>query len=153
MPGASLHLCVDVESPSKIDGNNIGRTRNAVRLRFTGSSCFVDRAFLLFVGHNGVVKIRLLYLEGCPHWRVAHERLREAIAEIDSDADVELVTVEGPDDAEQYGFHGSPSILVDGVDPFAEPGAPVGLACRLYRTPAGLRGAPTVEQLAAVLAR
>lgn len=28
----------------------------------------------------------------------------------------ELVTVGGPHDAEQYGRHGSPSILVDGVD-------------------------------------
>jgi len=50
------------------------------------------------------------------------------------------------------GFHGSPSILVDGVDLFAEPGAGVGLSCRVYRTPEGLSGAPTVEQLRAALA-
>ena len=49
------------------------------------------------------------------------------------------------------GFHGSPSILVDGVDVFAEPGAGVGLSCRIYRTPEGLAGAPTLDQLRAKL--
>ena len=42
-------------------------------------------------------------------------------------------------------------MLVDGRDPFADPDAPVGLACRLYRTEEGLAGSPTVEQLLAVL--
>jgi len=44
------------------------------------------------------------------------------------------------------GLGGSPTFLVDGVDPF-----PVGdgtsWACRLYRTEAGLQGAPSVAQL------
>jgi len=34
---------------------------------------------------------------------------------------------------------------------FAEPGAGVGLSCRIYRTPEGLAGAPTVDQLRAKL--
>ena len=50
-------------------------------------------------------------------------------------------------DAERLGFHGSPTVLVDGVDPFADEHTPVGLACRVFRTPAGLGGSPTVEQL------
>jgi hypothetical protein len=41
---------------------------------------------------------------------------------------------------------------VDGVDVFAEPDAGVGLSCRVYRTPDGLAGAPTMEQLRAALA-
>jgi len=49
-------------------------------------------------------------------------------------------------------LHGSPSVLVDGEDPFAEPGADVGLSCRLYRTPVGLAGAPTMAHLVEVLA-
>lgn len=46
--------------------------------------------------------------------------------------------VETIEEAERLGFHGSPSILVDGVDVFAEP-AGVGLSCRIYRTPEAWR--------------
>ena len=52
-----------------------------------------------------------------------------------------------PAEAERTGFHGSPSILVDGVDVFAEPGSEGGLSCRRYLTPNGYEGAPTLEQL------
>ncbi len=37
-------------------------------------------------------------------------------------------SVEG---AEGRGFHGSPSILVDGIDVFADEDAAVGLSCRV----------------------
>ena len=53
---------------------------------------------------------------------------------------------------ERHWEHGSPSIQVDGVDLFAAPDAAVGLACRVYPTPDGPAGAPTVEQLRAALA-
>jgi hypothetical protein len=55
--------------------------------------------------------------------------------------------------AERWRFRGSPSVLVDGTDPFAEPDSPVGLSCRLYRTPDGVAGSPSVSQLVEVLAR
>ncbi len=58
-----------------------------------------------------------------------------------------------PEDAELWGFRGSPSVLVDGEDPFACPDAPVGLSCRLYRPPEGDGGSPTREQLVDVLSR
>jgi len=41
---------------------------------------------------------------------------------------------------------------VDGEDAFADADTAVGLSCRVYRTPDGAAGAPTVEQLQAVLA-
>ncbi len=41
----------------------------------------------------------------------------------------------------------SPTVLIDGVDPFADPDAPVGLSCRVYRTAGGVEGSPTLEQL------
>jgi hypothetical protein len=59
--------------------------------------------------------------------------------------------VETPEEAERLAFRGSPTILVNGVDPFAEPGTPIGLACRVYRTPAGGDGAPTLSQLTEAL--
>ncbi|MFC8261184.1 hypothetical protein ACFUNF_27160 [Streptomyces sp. NPDC057291] len=39
-------------------------------------------------------------------------------------------------------FTGSPTFLLNGRDPFAEPGRPAGLTCRVYRAPDGLRGLP-----------
>lgn len=95
--------------------------------------------------------ITLLYFDDCPNWRVAEERLA-AIAAERADLKVTRHLVDTLEEAERVGFHGSPSILVDGVDVFAEPGAGVGLSCRVYRTPDGLAGAPTVEQLRAALA-
>jgi hypothetical protein len=59
--------------------------------------------------------------------------------------------VDSPETAEAIGFRGSPSILVDGIDPFARGDEPVGLSCRIYQTPAGPAGSPTLEQLRAVL--
>jgi hypothetical protein len=67
------------------------------------------------------------------------------------DTDVVLVEVATPEDAERLRFRGSPTVLVDGRDPFAEEDAPVGLSCRVFRTREGLQGAPTVEQLVDVL--
>ena len=95
--------------------------------------------------------ITLLYFDDCPNWRVADERLA-AIAAERADLKVTRHLVDTLEEAERVGFHGSPSILVDGVDVFAEPGAGVGLSCRVYRTPDGLAGAPTLEQIRAALA-
>jgi hypothetical protein len=99
-----------------------------------------------------VMTISLLYFDGCPNWHVADERLRAALVAVGRPDDaVEHVLVSTPEEAEASQFRGSPTVLVDGRDPFSDPDAPVGLACRLYRTDQGLAGSPTVEQLVAVL--
>lgn len=97
------------------------------------------------------MEIVLQYFDGCPNWKVAEERL-DVIAAERPDIAVTRQLVETFDEAERVGFHGSPSILIDGVDPFADPDAGVGLACRIYRTPDGPAGAPTLEQLRAAIA-
>lgn len=98
------------------------------------------------------MRIELHYFEGCPSWQVADDRLREALAAAGhADVTVERVLVATPEQAEELGFCGSPTVLLDGVDPFAVPGAAVGFSCRLYRTPSGLGGSPSVEQLVEVL--
>ena len=100
------------------------------------------------------VDVRLLYFEECPNWRVAAARIKEALADVGGDPDaVVYEQVTSVERAEALGFQGSPTILVDGTDPFADPFAPAGLACRLYRTAGGAQPAPTVEQLRAALAR
>jgi hypothetical protein len=96
------------------------------------------------------MEISLLYFDNCPNWKVADRRLA-SIASERPDVVVTRHRVETMEEAERLGFHGSPSIVVDGVDVFAEPGAGVGLSCRVYRTPEGLAGAPTMDQLRAAL--
>ena len=96
--------------------------------------------------------VKVLFFDGCPNWEVADERLREALTQTGrGDVRVEHHRVTTPEEAETVRFRGSPTILVNGQDPFADPDAPVGLSCRVYRTDAGLAGAPTVEQLLTVL--
>ena len=96
--------------------------------------------------------ITLLYFQDCPNWKSVGERLTLLVTER-PDITVRHQLVETPEEAERVGFLGSPSIQVDGVDVFAEPGSRVGLACRRYPTPDGYGEAPTlVEQLRAVLA-
>lgn len=95
--------------------------------------------------------VSLLYFDGCPNWKVADDRL-SAIAAERADLVVTRHLVETVEEAERVRFHGSPSIQVDGVDLFAAPDAAVGLACRVYPTPDGRAGAPTIEQLRAALA-
>ena len=95
--------------------------------------------------------LRLLYYDGCPNWQETDDRLREAIAVACVAVTPQYVKVETTDDAERLSFRGSPTVLVDGMDPFADASAPVGLSCRVFQTPDGLRGAPTVKQLLSVL--
>ena len=81
------------------------------------------------------------------------ERLREALTLSGIPQSVEHCLVETPEEADKYRFAGSPSILLNGRDPFAAPPSAVGLTCRVYSTPDGAAGAPTVEQLVAAIRR
>lgn len=92
------------------------------------------------------MQVTLLHFSGCPHWRTVDAHLR-ALAEEIPGLSISLRAVETPEDAERLGFRGSPSLLIDGVDPFAAPGAPAGLACRMYATPEGPAGSPTRDQI------
>lgn len=96
--------------------------------------------------------VTLLYFPGCPNWQAADTNLRAALEEAGADVAVRRQVVDTVEDAERHGFLGSPTILIDGRDPFAEPGAVPGLSCRVYRTVAGVAGAPTVAQLRTALA-
>jgi hypothetical protein len=89
-------------------------------------------------------RIRLRYFDGCPHWRLAYERLREAGL---TDLDIRFEQVETQEDAERLHFVGSPTILIDGRDPFDGTEGEYGLTCRVYQTPEGLAGSPTEEQV------
>jgi hypothetical protein len=98
------------------------------------------------------MEVRLLYFDGCPHWQTMRDRLREALrAEGLEDMEPIPQLVQTPEDAQKLRFVGSPTIRIDGQDPFASPEASYGLTCRVYQTPDGLAGSPTVKQLRAAL--
>jgi hypothetical protein len=94
------------------------------------------------------MRIELQYLDGCPNWKLTDDRLRVLAAE-SPDIEVTRHALDTVEDAVRVGFHGSPSVLVDGVDVFAGKDMAVGLACRVYYTPDGPAGAPTLDQLRA----
>ena len=81
------------------------------------------------------------------------ELLEALLDESGSDGAVQLVNVESPERAEELNFRGSPTMLIDGVDPFLDSDAPVGLSCRIYPTDEGYRGTPPRRELRAAIAR
>ena len=93
--------------------------------------------------------VTLLYFDGCPSWQTTNRRLRELADEYG--VDLAHREVDTPQAAEEMSFRGSPTVLVDGRDPFAQGDEPVGLSCRIYQTPDGPAGSPTLEQLRSVL--
>ena len=89
--------------------------------------------------------VALLYFDGCPNWRLIDERLRQALSLAGrEDVRVERRLVTSTENAAAMQFRGSPTVHVNGQDPFADAGGPVGLSCRV--------GLPTVAQLVEVLA-
>ncbi|MGB8652555.1 MAG: thioredoxin family protein [Mycobacteriales bacterium] len=96
--------------------------------------------------------IALLYVPDCPSWRDTKSRLQAVLAELGlTDQDVEYRVVTSREQAEREGLHGSPTLRVDGLDPFADPDGQVSLRGRVYLTEHGPAGAPSVPQLRAVL--
>ncbi|MFG2333190.1 organomercurial lyase [Streptomyces sp. NPDC048604] len=96
-------------------------------------------------------RITVLTVPDCPHAPLVLERITAALD--GREAEVELVEVRDEAEAARWGMTGSPTVLVDGADPFAVPGAPASVSCRLYRDEEGrAAGAPGVGALRRVLA-
>lgn len=73
------------------------------------------------------MELTVQYFGDCPNWTDLVGRLRELTAGR-RDVTIWFEAVETAEQAERVGFVGSPTLLVDGRDPFAEPGRPVGLS-------------------------
>ena len=98
--------------------------------------------------------VEVLYFDGCPTYVAATRTLREVLAELGAEAEVELVAVDTDEEAKRLRFPGSPTIRVDGRDLFPVPERRVwALGCRTYATPEGLKGYPTRETFLEALAR
>jgi hypothetical protein len=93
------------------------------------------------------VQIELLVVPHCPNEAAALDLISAAIMDTHLQATVTRTVIDSQDVAEQRGFVGSPTFLLNGSDPFPRPDAPVALACRLYSTAAGPRGVPALPEL------
>ncbi len=100
------------------------------------------------------MRIELLYIDDCPSTGIALERVEAALAALGRhDVALILREVNTPEDMAGTGFAGSPTITADGADIFPDGASARDLACRIYATPDGLAGVPTVGQLTEALAR
>jgi hypothetical protein len=89
--------------------------------------------------------IELLWWEGCPSTERALQELRGALLDLGlENLEPRMREIRSQSEAEQAGFVGSPTILVDGRDVAPAPGEPVALACRVYRRRDG-RISPTPD--------
>lgn len=100
------------------------------------------------------MRFELQHIDDCPNWEVASARLHDALVATGHGVDPVVVrTVRDPAEAGRMGFAGSPTIYGDGIDLFPTGDDGGALACRVYTTPAGLAGSPTVDQLVDAIKR
>ncbi|MET3705507.1 Co/Zn/Cd efflux system component [Arthrobacter sp. UYEF6] len=94
------------------------------------------------------VRIELLHIDDCPNVAKALEQVEAALVALGrQDIRVHMRRIKTSADTAGTGFAGSPTITADGADIFPA-GAPAGdLACRIYLTPDGLAGVPTIDQV------
>ncbi|HYA49849.1 MAG TPA: thioredoxin family protein [Streptosporangiaceae bacterium] len=96
--------------------------------------------------------VTVLAVAGCPHAALLEERLAAALVGGPPPVIIRRVIAD-LDEAARAGLRGSPTVLFDGWDPFAAPGQPASMSCRLYDNGAGrLEGAPSVGRLREAIA-
>src|SRR5437763_6185039 len=104
------------------------------------SASGTTRATSLNTRHRGYAQvmsapdIELLWWAGCPSTERALAELRATLEGLGlADAEIRMTELRADEEASERGFLGSPTILIDGEDPFALDDDEVGLSCRVYR--------------------
>lgn len=93
------------------------------------------------------MKVEILYFQGCPSWINGLANLAEALSREKQNVKVDPVLVKDNQQAELLKFLGSPSFRVDGMDLWPSKRSNYALSCRLYSTPRGIKGVPTIEMI------
>lgn len=101
------------------------------------------------------MRIEVLFFDGCPNHEALLPRLRELLSAHGVPDPIELRRIKDEATAERERFLGSPTLRVNGedVDPGAREREDFGLKCRLFATPAGLRGTPADEWVVSAIER
>ena len=98
------------------------------------------------------MELTLLTVPDCPNASTFEDRLAAALADYPHLTITRRQIADEPTAADA-GMHGSPTLLINGTDPFAMPGQEASLSCRIYRDDAGRTGrAPSVEALRRAIA-
>lgn len=91
--------------------------------------------------------VALAVLPDCPHRAAALALLHQALRDLGvRDATVQTITITDDDAARRHHFAGSPTFLVEGTELFPTAATP-GVACRIYQTPDGPDGLPSLVDL------
>lgn len=91
------------------------------------------------------MRIELLYMDDCPSWEKGLQNLRTALQLEAIHADVDLVKIRDDREATRYKFLGSPSFRLDGRELWLEDRETHSLSCRIYLSPQGAKGWPSVD--------
>jgi hypothetical protein len=94
-----------------------------------------------------VEKIQLLFIEECPNSEIAWKNLNEALRLLQIAICPDQIVIHDDLEADTYSFQGSPSIKINGVDLWERKMKEYHIGCRIYTTPSGLSGYPTVDML------
>jgi hypothetical protein len=98
------------------------------------------------------MKLEILQVPECPNVVLLERRIAEAVAGEQIDVTITHRVLNDQAAATEAGMTGSPTLLIDGKDPFAEPGSVPSVSCRLYPVKGGgIDGAPSVAALRAAL--
>jgi len=93
------------------------------------------------------LKIELLFMDDCPSWESGLQNLKAALQLESMHADIDLVKIRDNVEATHLEFLGSPSFRVDGHELWPEERETYALSCRIYLSPQGAKGWPSVEML------
>lgn len=97
--------------------------------------------------------VEILTVPDCPNLGPTRQHLDAALATVGVAANVCVTEVRDAETAARTGMRGSPTVVIDGQDAVATDAPEGTLSCRLYSSPDGLRGAPSVDQLIQALSR
>ena len=92
------------------------------------------------------MEVTLQSLDDCPGWKTTASYLFTLVGE-GWDVVIGYEPIDTHRLAVARDFHGSPTVLIDGADPFADEKATIGLACRTYPTEDGPARSPSMSQL------
>jgi hypothetical protein len=93
------------------------------------------------------MQLTVLTVPGCPNAGVLEQRLSALLVRTPG-VTVTRRVIADSEDAARWGMRGSPTLLIDGRDPFSGPTSGPVIACRLYPAEDGrLEGAPTISAL------
>ncbi|MGH3425973.1 MAG: hypothetical protein ACRD3Q_03275 [Terriglobales bacterium] len=79
------------------------------------------------------MRLQILHVSDCPNVALLEQRLNEALIGNQNEIELTHRVVKTIEDAAAVSMTGSPTLLVNGADPFSTPNQAPSLSCRLYR--------------------